>query len=253
MKSYNVIATAVLIISTFHSLHAQEDAKDTSGTNPTLLLRNFSLNNEYQSLSNSNYFNALSLKFTQPFNEGKMSLTLKAPAFWTDISGDESGLGDISLKWAWVASVDQKEGWVTTTELFMPTGDDFFTSDKWTLAPGVAYVRFLSPEVIVAPAYVHSFSFAGNDSRPDIHSGTLDLYLVWRPKGEKWWITSDLTFGMNYEDTDQTPMSFEVQYGRNLGKLGSSAVNGFIRPGVGFGDDRPYDWNIECGLSIVGF
>ena len=249
-------ATRLLISSLLvfpGTLMAEDTAKDTSGTNPTLLLRSLNLSDEYSSLQSGDYLNNLSLKYTEPFMDGKMSLRLTVPALWTDAGPGGSGLGDISLKWTWVASVAKTDGWVINTELYAPTGDEFFTGDQWVLAPGVTYVRFLSPEVIVAPAYVHSLGFAGNESAVDVNAGTIDLYLVYRPKGKTWWLTADLTASMNYENTDQTPMNFELQYGRKLGSLGSATVNGFLRPGIGFGDDRPYDWNLQAGISIIGF
>lgn len=232
---------------------AEGTEKDTSGTNPTLLLRSLNLSDEYSELQTGDYLNNFSLKYTEPFMDGKMSLRLTVPALWTDAGPGGSGLGDISLKWTWVAKVAKQDGWVFNTELYAPTGDEFFTGDQWVLAPGVTYVRFLSPEVIVAPAYVHSFGFAGNSSAPDINAGTVDIYLVYRPKGKSWWLTGDLTAAMNYENTDQLPMNFELQYGCKLGKMGSATVNGFLRPGIGIGDDRPYDWNLQAGISIIGF
>jgi hypothetical protein len=30
-----------------------------------------------------------------------------------------------------------------------------------------------------------------------------------------------------------------------------AAINGYIRPGIGIGADRPYDFNIEVGISLV--
>lgn len=231
----------------------ETSVKDTSGTNPTLLLRSANFSNEYSELQSGGFLNDLTLKYTEPFMDGKMSMRLNIPNLWTDAGPGESGLGDMSLKWTWVANITQTDGWVINTELYAPTGDKFFTGDQWVLAPGITYVRFLSPEVIIAPAYVHSLGFAGNDSAVDLNAGTVDLYLVYRPAGEKWWLTSDLTLSMNYENADQKPMSFELSYGRKLGRLGDSTVNGFLRPGIGFGDDRPYDWSFQIGLSIIGF
>lgn len=248
--THPVLTTIILCSS---SAFAQDETKDTSGTNPTVLMAGFTLTNEYAELPNSNYLNSTTLKAIQPFMDGSMNLILEVPFLTTDALGGESGIGDLALKWNWVASVDREDGWVPSAKLFMPTGDNFFTSDQWAFAPGITYARFLSPEFILAPAYVHTFSFAGDDSRPDLHAGAFDLYLLWKPKGKDWWLTADLTLGINYKDTDQTPMSFELQCGKQLGKLGPAAVNGFIRPGIGIGDDRLYDWNAEIGVSIIGF
>ena len=130
----------------------------------------------------------------------------------------------------------------------MPLGEG-----KWVAAPGLTYVRFLSREVIVAPALIHNFSFAGDDDRPDVSRTDFDLYVVYRPQGKRWWITSDITVSHDFE-TDVTPVSWELNIGRNLAKLaGGAALNGYIRPGIGIGADRPYDANIEVGLSLVNF
>jgi hypothetical protein len=45
--------------------------------------------------------------------------------------------------------------------------------------------------------------------------------------------------------------SFETTFGRKLATLsGGAGLNGYIRPGVGIGADRPYNWNIEVGISV---
>jgi hypothetical protein len=42
--------------------------------------------------------------------------------------------------------------------------------------------------------------------------------------------------------------------GFNLGKLANGgAINGYVRPGVGIGNDRPHDFNMEVGVSLVNF
>jgi hypothetical protein len=35
--------------------------------------------------------------------------------------------------------------------------------------------------------------------------------------------------------------------------LFGGTLNGYIQPGVGIGQGRPYDWNIEVGVTVVGF
>jgi hypothetical protein len=157
---------------------AADATKDTSGTNPTVLLRSATLSNEFAELVNGTYLNSTSLKGTLPFMDGSMNLVFELPLLTTDALGGQTGIGDVSVKWNWVASVDRVDGWVPSAKLFFPTGDDFFTSDKWVFAPGITYARFISKEFIIAPAYVHSFSFAGDSARPDLHAGAFDLYLV---------------------------------------------------------------------------
>ena len=94
----------------------ENPAKDTSGTNPTLLLRSVNLSNEYSELQSGNYLNNLSLKYTEPFMDGKMSMKLNVPMLWTDAGPGGSGLGDMSLKWTGVASIAKTDGWFINTE-----------------------------------------------------------------------------------------------------------------------------------------
>jgi hypothetical protein len=73
-------------------------------------------------------------------------------------------------------------GLITSGELGAPTAsEDVLGSGKWTIAPGITWANFLSPEIIVAPAYVHTFSFAGDNDRGDINRGDFDLYFVYKP------------------------------------------------------------------------
>ena len=117
--------------------------------------------------------------------------------------------------------------------------EDVLGSGKWTFAPGVTWANFLTPEIIIAPAYVHTILFAGDGDRAEINRGDFDLYTVYKPRGERWWLTTDLTASYDFE-SKRTPVSFELSVGRNLAVLeNGAAVNGYIRPGVGIGEDRP--------------
>lgn len=47
-------------------------------------------------------------------------------------------------------------------------------------------------------------------------------------------------------------VSWELAFGRNLFE-GGAALNGYIRPGVSTGDEGPYDFKVEVGLSRMNF
>ena len=236
---------------------ALEAEKDTSGTNPAVLTRTLQISNEYRFLPDDSYFNQTLIRYTEPFLDGKASVRLTVPLDATDFTltgEDEFGLGDIAAKFSWIPHVSRRQAFVLSTEVFAPTAsEDVLGTGKWVVAPGLTWAYFASPEIIIAPAYIHNLSFAGDDDRADVNRGDFDLYLVYRPHGERWWITSDTTVSHDFEN-DVTPVSQEIAFGRNLAKLDSgAAVNGYIRPGVGIGNDRPYDFNIEVGISLVGF
>lgn len=234
---------------------AAQDEKDTSGTNPAVLTRTLQISNEYRFLPGGEYYDQMLIRYTEPFWAGKGSVRLTLPVEATDLADDdEVGIGDIAAKFSWIPHVDRHQAFVLSTEVYAPTAsEDVLGTGKWVVAPGLTWAYFASPEVIIAPAYIQNLSFAGEDDRADVNRGDFDFYVVYRPHGKRWWITSDTTVSHDFE-ADATPVSWEVAFGRNLAALeGGAALNGYIRPGVGIGNDRPYDFNIEVGVSLVNF
>jgi hypothetical protein len=232
-----------------------EETKDSSGTNPAVLNRSVSLTSELRFLANDFYYDVSTIRYTEPLGDGSQSIRFSAPLVANDVSGDDdAGLGDLSLKFTSVAYVDRAKGLILSGEITAPTAsENYFGSGKWTFSPGVVAAFFVSPEVIIAPAYIHTFSFAGGNDRAGINRGDFDLYTVYKPTGEKWWLTSDMAVSYDFK-SDKTPVSWKVAYGRYLGKLaGGGAINGSIKPGIGLGSDRSFDYSIELGLSVVGF
>ncbi len=236
-------------------LPAAAQEKDTSGTNPAVLTRTLQISNEYRFLPDDHYYNQTLIRYTEPFFDGKASLRLTLPLDATYLTGDsEFGVGDIATKFSWVPYVSRQQAFILSTEIYAPTAsEDVLGTGKWVAAPGLTWAYFVTPEIIIAPAYIQNLSFAGEDRRPNVNRGDFDFYVVYKPHGKPWWITSDTTVSHDFEG-GTTPVSWEVAFGRNLAKLGSgAALNGYIRPGVGIGSDRPHDFNIEVGISLVGF
>jgi hypothetical protein len=228
---------------------------DTSGTNPAVLIRTLTLSNEYLRLPTGNYSNITNFRFAEPFADGRMNIRFTVPVVATDVLGDGNfGLGDIGVKWNWVADLNAKTALLFSTELIAPTASkNVLGTGKWVLAPAVTYAFFVNKNIIVAPAYIHNFSIAGDGNRENVHRGDFDLYVVYTSDDKSWWLTSDLTLSLNYQN-GKLPASWEVQYGLNLAKLpGGGALNAYIKPGIGIGGDRFYDWNLEVGISIIGF
>ena len=232
-----------------------QEAKDTSGTNPAVLTRTLAISNEYRFLPDDEYYDITNLRYTEPFFDGKASVRLTVPLDATNLTGDdEFGIGDASAKFSWIPYLSRRQAFILSTEIYAPTAsEDVLGTGKWVAAPGLTWAYFASPEVIIAPAYIHSFSLAGDSDRADVNRGDFDFYVVYKPHAKRWWLTSDLTVSYDFE-ARQAPMSWEVALGFNLGKLASGgAINGYIRPGVGIGNARPYDFNMEVGVSLVSF
>lgn len=236
---------------------AQEakEAKDTSGTNPAVLTRTLAISNEYRFLPDDEYYDITNLRYTEPFLDGKASVRLTVPLDGTNLTGDdEFGIGDVAAKFSWIPYLSRRQAFILSTEIYAPTAsEDVLGTGKWVAAPGLTWAYFASPEIIIAPAYIHNFSFAGDSDRAEVNRGDFDFYVVYKPHAKRWWLTSDVTASYDFE-AKTAPMSWEVALGFNLGKLANGgAINGYIRPGIGIGNDRPYDFNMEVGVSLVNF
>ena len=226
---------------------------DKTGTNPLNFQNTLSLKNEFSRIGD-NYANFTRLIYSQPLRPN-LKLGVEVPLLASDVSGaDEFGLSDIVIKSSWIPYATKTMGLALGVDLTMPTATkDVLGSGKWQLAPSLTVAFFLPHNIIFAPAYKHGFSFAGEDDRADIHTGTLDFYLVWKFDQNRQWLTLDPTFLFDYKNDRYESATVRLNYGRVLGKVGEAVLSGFIKPGVGIGHDRPNDWSIEAGLSLIGF
>jgi hypothetical protein len=231
------------------------EPEDKSGTNPAKLSRSFNFSNDFRWLDKGRWYNQPQVRFSQPFNDSTMNLQVKVPLPSTNIAGGKhlTGVGDIGLKWSWVAHIDRRQGVIVSAEMTAPTASEkVLGGGKWLFSPGVTYAVFLSPEWILAPALVYTTSFAGDEKRSSISRFDLDIYTVYKPKGENWWLTSDLTIGYDVL-TKKLPASYKLALGTNLGKVGDAAVNLSVQPGIGIGVDKPFKYSFQVSLSVVGF
>lgn len=227
---------------------------DKSGTNPTLFLRTITVRNEYQRLPNDKSFNLTFVNYIEPLGD-RMNIRLKVPFVTTDVSGDtEFGLGDLNLRFNYLAHLDPKQGLLLGTELLTDTAsEDYMGRGKWTIAPIATYALFVTKDFIFAPTYQHNISFAGDEDRTDVNESVIDLYLAFTAADKQSWLTIDPAFVIDWESDQAFRTAIEVEYGMRVGSLWGGALNLIVRPGVGIGQDRPFDWNIEVGFSVVGF
>lgn len=231
------------------------EEEDKSGTDPTKFLRAVRLTNEFAVTPSDDYVNTLAFNWIQPFADNKMNLRLKVPMVMTDLAGDgDVGLGDVSLRWNWLASVTKENALLLGAELTADSAtEDFLGRGKWIAAPLATYAVFLGTNAIFAPTYQHNLSFAGDSDRRSVNESVLDFYFVYTSDDKRSWITVDPALVIDWQNEQNTPFTVEVQLGRRLGTLFGGALNGYVQPGVGIGQDRPYDWNIEIGINVTGF
>jgi len=232
---------------------AAADKADKTGTNPLNFQTTLSLKNEFNRISDR-YANLTRLTYSHPLLPN-WKIGVELPFLASDASGsDQAGLSDVVLKTSWIPYATRKMGLALGADLTTPTAtQDVLGTEKWQLAPSLTAAFFLPHSVIFAPAYKHGFSFAGEDDRADIHTGTLDFYLVWKFDRSRQWLTLDPTLLFDYENDRYESATVRLTYGRVLGKVGEAVLSGFIKPDVGVGCDRPNDWSLEAGVSLIGF
>lgn len=229
------------------------DTGDKSGTNPLNFQNTLGFKNEFNRIGD-HYANFTKINYSQPL-ASNLKVGLDLPLLATDGAGKEKfGLSDISIKSTWIPYATKKMGLALGADVTMPTAsDDLLGSEKWQVGPSVTVAFFLPNNLIFAPAYKHGVSFAGESSRADINSGALDFYLVWKFDRNRQWFTFDPTILMDYENDRYESATVRLTYGRVLTKVGNGALSGYIRPGIGIGQDRPNDWSIEAGVTLIGF
>lgn len=253
------------------------DKTDKSGTNPLNLQQKFEIGNEFNSIDSAARINYTRYRYTDPLGDD-FSLRLEVPLVYSSaaIAGDSTegggdgsspalvpsgasrdvsrfGLGDMVLKADYIPYITRSGGLKLSAELGAPTATSpKLGTGKWTIAPTLSYGFFLPDGMIFAPAYKQALSFAG-DLGAMIDKGTFDLYFVIKfDKGQQW-VTFDPTYNLDYQSHKYTGATMRVTYGHQLGELWGGTTSAYIKPGIGIGQDKPYAWSIEAGISLVGF
>ena len=266
--------------ATVAPVSAAGDAKsDKSGTNPLNLQRTFALSNEFDGVNGTAHIDMTRLRYTEAFAPN-FSVRLELPfvaayaAFANDsaVGGGNAaaspsdggnlgksrdfsrfGLGDMVLKTTYIPFLDHTGGVALSAELGMPTASyTALGTGKWTFSPSITYGMFLSPTMILAPSYKQSFSIAGDAGRKTINNGAIDLYyVIILDKTQS--ITIDPMYLPDYNAGNYAGAALKVNYSHFLAKVGDGALNGYIKPGIGIGQDKPYGWSIEAGVTLIGF
>jgi hypothetical protein len=166
-------------------------------------------------------------------------------------SSSLSGIGDMDLRLLYLPYIGNKTILAIGLEGFFDTAtNDALGSGKNSLGPTVigVFPGLLGRGSLFAPAYQYVFDVGGSSDRADISRSQLDFYFVWALAGGKNWVIVDPQVIFDHEN-DTIPGLTEVEWGFMIApKVGAS---GWVRPGIGIGSDRLYDWNLEVGAKFV--
>ena len=246
--------------------------KDDTGTNPINFTYDFRLVQEMQQFKDDGgSLNKSYLEFRAPMGRDIANVTGSEAGALVDLgsrwavrlrgyyntvtlndnlantSTTYSGIGDFDARILMVAHATSKFAIAPGLEAFFNTAsNDFVGSGSTILAPVVFFGFFnqFGKASIFAPGYQHRFSVEGKD----VNQSVLDIYYVkMLAKGKNWLIVNPQPV---YDwENDTGWMTVDVEWGFMI--VPKSGIAGYVRPGFGIGDSRPFNYNFEFGLKFV--
>jgi len=248
MKKIAVLSVLVLLFSSAM-------AKDNTGTNPINFTNDLRIYHNYTELDTrgDGNVNTSTLQYRTPFADGKWQFQIKVPYVNSDIdltgNGvndiDDSGIGDVSMRFLTVPilKMEKKFALAAGLEVGLDTADG---DGSTTLGPQIFAVFFKPPGggALAAPAYQHVFNIDGKD----VNRSQFDFFYLYALKDNFFnWALVNPQAVIDYEDDDRKHANIDIEAGKMITKNQSL----YVRPGVGIGSDRYYDWDLEAGWKVV--
>lgn len=159
-----------------------------------------------------------------------------------------SGIGDLDARLLYIAHASSRVIVVPGMEAFFDTASNEALGADGTLLAPVIFTVFpglVGPGSLFAPGYQYVFDVSGDDT---VSRSQIDLYFVWGLAQGKNWLIVDPQVILDHENSVELGTT-EVEWGFMM--VPQAGISGYLRPGVGIGAYRPYDWNLEAGLKFV--
>ena len=270
MKSITYLLITVFLLAA-SATFAQEKKKDNSGTNPINFTYDYRLYTEMQHLPNGAGSQVRGImEFRAPLGRDMAKYLGEEAGFWRDIgsefalrfrayyndlslttpTGDinsVSGIGDMDARLLWLAHATNKFALAGGVEAFFNTANpEILGSGSTILAPVVffGFFNLMGNRSIFAPGFQYQFDIAGNTVSRTI----LDLYFVWIISGGWNWIILNPQIIFDHHNEAEFAM-IDFEWGFMIAP--ESGIGGYIRPGIGVGYDRPFDYNLEFAIKFV--
>lgn len=181
----------------------------------------------------------------------QMSLSRENPDESPFGTSEVSGIGDLDLRLMGIFHSSKSLLVAGALEAsFDLASNNYLGSGKTLLMPVIFFVfpSLMGKGSLFAPGFQYVFDVGGDPTRDDVSRTQIDLYFVWLLAGGKNWLIGDPQVVFDHEN-DTNPGLFELEWGYMIAQ--SAGASTYVRPGVGIGPDRPYDWNLEVGLKFV--
>ena len=273
MQRFTFLLITVLLLAA-SSTFAQEKKEDNTGTNPVNFTYDYRIYTEMRQLvndggslikhtmefrwpmgadvanikgANAGIFSDMGKNFALRFRAYYSSLSVGNPEGDPFASKNASGIGDYDARILAIAYSSGSFVLAPGLEAFFNSASNSaIGSGSTTLAPVVfgVFVGALGKGSLFAPGYQYVFDVAGEP----VSRSQIDIFGVWILAGGKNWLTIDPQFVLDHKN-DVEFMTIDAEWGFMIApKIG---LSGYIRPGVGIGEYRPMDYNLEVAVKYV--
>lgn len=214
------------------------------------------------------------LRFTEPFAGGRVSLRIETPMVYARVvdgrtaaigpdadtggggaAGRRRGIaaGDVSFRLSVLGQAARTHAVQGLLDLSVPTGTTDTGAARFVGSPAISAIWLAHRRWGLAWQIRQSVSFGGAPTAARINLTELDAFLFWRVIPGTAWLTVNPTQRLDFAGRRFTGGTLRLTGGWRLGEVSGGILSLYLRPGVGLGRDRPYDWNIEAGLTLSGF
>ena len=195
------------------------------------------------------FYSKLGKRFGARVRTRFQSLSVENPSDGLFGTSEVSGIGDIDARVLYMAYASKRVIVVPGLEAYFDTastpalgnGANVLAPVLFGVFPGV-----LGGKSLFAPGYQYLFDISGDDTK--ISRSQIDLYFVWLLGAGKHWLIVDPQIVLDHENSVE-PALVEVEWGYMIAP--SVGASTYVRPGVGIGSDKPYEWNVEFGFKYV--
>lgn len=159
----------------------------------------------------------------------------------------KAGLGDIYVQDILIPYISRKFAFGAGSGFKLPTATDArLGTGKWVVAPMAAPVWLFRKKGFLVLKLQDSISFAGDSKRPDIHAFSAYPIFVWRFH-HWWWTQVEAESVTNFKNSNHTGL----WTGGALGRMLSRRKGVFVKPQIGWGPYRPFDFAIRVSVFSV--
>jgi hypothetical protein len=239
--------------------------KDNTGTNPINFTHDLRLYYNFAQLNvegddpklvGDGTSQTITLEFRAPIIDGKAQWRMRVRTEYKEIDFnddgeadfDESGVGAMDFRFLTVPylNMEKKFALAAGLEVFLDTANDpELRSGSTSLGPQLFAVFFKPPGggALVAPAYQHVLEVDGKG----VNRTQLDIFYLYLFKTP--YINWLLVNPQGVWDYNNEKDSWNID--SEAGKMLTKNLSFYVRPGLGIGSDRVFDWDIEGGLKYI--